>query len=179
MKGGEYVIISDVARYDRNSYGEWVNRRDSSFTVHEEWLRQVARKGDIDDLSVDADVICIGDVRNITERRMEGALMEYVMLSVNRVLKGDVLGDTLTFRLVWRGGRKLKWKAPAPKINVGEEWLVFLMSDESGHYFPFAGETGMMRIVGDSVIRANRVKSTLSKTEFQRKIEEVLAIEKG
>jgi hypothetical protein len=89
-------------------------------------------------------------------------------LQVREALKGEIDGGQVEFVIPQVYEPALGLRA-TPKIEVGQEWLVFLQASERGLY-PFAWRNSLLRIQEDSLIYNSHVTYPWTRSETVRHI---------
>jgi hypothetical protein len=171
MKGGSYTVTGDQGRFRQD--GEvWVNQARAEMKMTVDEIRQIARKASLESMVKEADVVGCGTIEEVKPHQSGPVRgLELVTMRTEELWKGTSGSDRVAFRVVRKNGFDLSWYAPAPEMHVGEKWLFFLKRDDDGFY-PFAGTNGLLRVEGDYLIVANRLKHGLSRTRFVERVKQ-------
>lgn len=167
MKGGMYMLRSDLGRWDKSD-GDWVNHAHREVTEGPDAIRAALAPAEPERMFAQADVVVAGKVTNSHMEEQDGVGVDVVTVQVIDAWKGKP-GATLTFRAIPRGGMNLAWWRPVPAIETGTEWVFFLKKYDDW-YFPFAGTNGLLRIDGDRLIRASATDYGISKPELKKRL---------
>lgn len=132
------------------------------------------QKISVEDLTKEADVIVIGDIKEVESRWGQGRtpINTYVTLSVENYIKGGEGQETLT--IITQGGRKwgfTVWVEDAPDFTKNEKVLVFLK--KAGREFSVAGWAQGKYIVENEDVR-DISGEKLSLKDFLRRVEDAM-----
>ncbi|CAG0993164.1 MAG: hypothetical protein MPEBLZ_02964 [Candidatus Methanoperedens nitroreducens] len=131
-------------------------------------------KMSVEDLTKEADVIVIGDIKDVESRWSQGRtpINTYVMLSVENYIKGGEGQETLT--IITQGGSKwgfTVWVEDAPDFTKNEKVLVFLK--KAGREFSVAGWAQGKYIVENEEV-LDRSGEKVSLKDFLRRVEDAM-----
>jgi len=132
------------------------------------------QKISVEDLTKEADVIVIGDIKEVESRWSQGRtpINTYVTLSVENYIKGGEGQETLT--LITQGGSKwgfTVWVEDAPDFMKNEKVLVFLK--KAGREFSVAGWAQGKYIVENEDVR-DISGEKVSLKDFLRLVEDAI-----
>jgi len=130
------------------------------------------QKISVEDLTKEADVIVIGDIKEVESRWSQGRtpINTYVTLSVENYIKGGEGQETLT--IITQGGSKwgfTVWVEDAPDFTKNEKVLVFLK--KAGREFSVAGWAQGKYIVENEDVR-DISGEKVSVKDFLRRVED-------
>jgi len=128
----------------------------------------------MEDLTKEADVIVIGDIKEVESRWSLGrtTINTYVTLSVENYIKGGEGQETLT--IITQGGSKwgfTVWVEDAPDFTKNEKVLVFLK--KAGREFNVAGLVQGKYIIENEEVRDISGEKTSVK-DFLRRVEDAI-----
>ena len=131
-------------------------------------------KMSVEDLTKEADVIVIGDIKDVESRWSQGRtpINTHVMLSVENYIKGGEGQETLT--IITQGGSKwgfTVWVEDAPDFTKNEKVLVFLK--KAGREFSVAGWAQGKYIVENEEVREISGEK-VSLKDFLRRVEDAM-----
>ncbi|VVB55941.1 Uncharacterised protein [uncultured archaeon] len=131
-------------------------------------------KMSVEDLTKEADVIVIGDIKDVESRwsQERTPINTYVMLSVENYIKGGEGQETLT--IITQGGSKwgfTVWVEDAPDFTKNEKVLVFLK--KAGREFSVAGWAQGKYIVENEEV-LDRSGEKVSLKDFLRRVEDAI-----
>jgi len=173
-----YLTGRELGLYQRKNGGGWKqsfaddrlhgsakHQKSKKATISDQELLSRVADGNLQHVARSAEVIARGKI--VQERVVEykapsgaSAKMAEFELQVYESVKGTTPGASLRFvvphlNLVYVPS----WYRCVPeKLEIGEEWLVFLRKGESGLY-PFAGKNSLLRVDDDQLIYDMRVKA--------------------
>jgi len=132
------------------------------------------QKISVEDLIKEADVIVIGDIKEVESRWGQGRtpINTYVTLSVENYIKGGEGQETLT--IITQGGSKwgfTVWVEEAPDFTKNEKVLVFLK--KAGREFSVAGWAQGKYIVENEDVR-DISGEKVSLKDFLRRVEDAM-----
>ncbi len=132
------------------------------------------QKISVEDLTKEADVIVIGDIKDVESRWSQGRtpINTHVMLSVENYIKGGKGQETLT--IITQGGSKwgfTVWVEDAPDFRKNEKVLVFLK--KAGREFSVAGWAQGKYIVENEEVREISGEK-VSLKDFLRRVEDAM-----
>ncbi len=174
MLGGSYTVRSDCGRFVRRG-GSWVHQRGGREFALDEIRQMLWEETDVRYFTQAADVIAIVEMAGPLEQDTvltgpKGSICQVwrVPTQVERVLKGQVDGESLVFRTgrgdywpSWRGKHPSYDKVEGDTVQWTGRWILFLKYGPVGLY-PMGGANGMLRIDGKKLIYANRVEHAYS-----------------
>jgi hypothetical protein len=168
--GGSYWLRDDALLIRRGDV--WVCQVGTGEFTLEEIQEMLWEETDVRHFTKEADVVAVVEMigparRDIEAERLENTeQIRRVPTKVVRVMKGIVLGDTLSFVV---GGLRTAtdwWQQRhVPRYDYAERqvagwngrWLLFLKRGPVGLY-PMGGANGMLKIQGDKLLLNNRVE---------------------
>jgi len=177
LRGGSYYLSSarSVFLY---SGGGWIHCSDG--TIFEpDAIRSLLKTTTIPYLAAHADLVAVGDIRAIEMTTLTGpngerAKVRECTMTVSSVLKGEVVGRTVTFKMIIKGQYSPPWRTRVPwAMNVGETWYVFLKKGEVG-YYPVGGANGLLKVEGRHLIYDNAVPFPYLKVQADSLVEEAV-----
>ena len=169
MRGGSYVVGPDQTRFIRTEYG-FENQGDKQIVMTLEDIKAITDSVKYNVVFREADLVATGTIVDVTGESPPRTYEEKEFsIKLDEVWKGNYDGKVLKFKMITRGGYDRPEKPIVPDIFDGERWLVFLQKDSNG-YYPFAGSNGLFKIVGQELIRNNRVKLSMSEADFGVKL---------
>ena len=132
------------------------------------------QKISVEDLTKEADVIVIGDIKDVESRWSQGRtpINTYVTLSIENYIKGGEGQETLT--IITQGGSKWGFTVlveDAPDFTKNEKVLVFLK--KAGREFSVAGWAQGKYIVENEEVR-NISGEKVSLKDFLRRVEDAM-----
>jgi hypothetical protein len=172
-----YYQVRYASRYFRTADG-WASGptplEERAFSDRE--VRQRVQETALETVAEHAELIVEGVVESVEESRIQGpdgssGALVTLMLRVDVVKKGPMVGSPLRVVAITRGIYWPEWRKKVPKqYSVGQRWLCFLRLSDQGWY-PFAGSDGFFQIVGEKLIYAERVEYWRTKSTVDRIVE--------
>jgi len=159
VRGGMYLLLTDPGQF-RNVNGAFQNKQVPPRIVTVDEIRLLLGEAALSRVLENATVGLEGTVLEIQREQLEGRYrrneIAYVTMQTEDVFKGAPGDGTIEFRMITRGTDD-PIRRVVPDMQVGEDWIVFLVRDDTG-YFPAAGANGMFQIIDDRIVRNNRVE---------------------
>jgi hypothetical protein len=137
-------------------------------------LSRRIENGSLRSVTQQSEVILTGTIVSKADRQYKGdngrtGMMRTYTVRVAEVLKGGVSGTQAEFVLPWGGEYIPDWVRYTPRVEIGEQWLLFLRRDKHGLY-PFSGRNSMLRINGDDLIFNAKLKYPLTRNETMQRV---------
>ena len=168
--GGSYWLVNRAVLVRRGNV--WVSRRGGGDYSLEQIRQMLWEETDVRHLAKAADVIAVVEMAGTWKRDVEAERSQdskpiwRVSAGVERLLKGVVSSDTLSFVVVGPRNATSWWdRRSLPRFDRADRdvagwngrWILFLKRGPVGLY-PMGGANGMLKIKGETLLRNNRVE---------------------